>query len=40
LLRKKGKAELLKQLDELKAELGSLRVAQVTGQGGAKLAKM
>ena len=30
-LRGKNKEELVKQLDELKQELASLRVAQVTG---------
>lgn len=34
-------AKLLRQLDDLRNELGALRVAKVSGQGGAsKLAKM
>jgi large subunit ribosomal protein L35e len=37
-LRNKNKAELTKQLDELKQELGSLRVQKITG--GARLQKM
>jgi ribosomal protein L29 len=39
-LRGKKKAELQKQLDELKQELSQLRVAQVTGGVASKLAKM
>lgn len=39
-LRKASKADLLKQLDEMKAELSQLRIAKVTGSGGAKLSKM
>jgi len=40
-LRGKTKQDLLKQLDELKTELGQLRVAKVSGQGGpSKLAKI
>jgi hypothetical protein len=37
-LRNKNKAELTKQLDELKQELASLRVQKITG--GARLQKM
>jgi hypothetical protein len=37
----KDDAKLLKQLDDLRNELGQLRVSKVSGQGGAsKLAKM
>ena len=39
-LRSKKKTELLKQLDELKTELASLRVQQVTGGAPSKLAKI
>ena len=40
-LREKGKEELLKQLEELKNELSTLKVAKVSGQGGpSKMAKM
>eukprot|EP00299_Pterocystis_sp_00344_P007115 c2147_g1_i1.p2 GENE.c2147_g1_i1~~c2147_g1_i1.p2 ORF type:complete len:135 (+),score=40.26 c2147_g1_i1:34-405(+) len=39
-LRNKGKAELLKQLADLKKELGELRVAKVTGGAAAKLSKI
>ena len=39
-LRNKNKAELLKQLDELKNELAQLRVAKVTGGAASKLAKI
>jgi len=39
-LRSKGKTELLKQLDELKQELSTLRVAKVTGGAASKLAKI
>mmetsp|Transcript_5082 Transcript_5082/g.7737 ORF Transcript_5082/g.7737 Transcript_5082/m.7737 type:complete len:124 (-) Transcript_5082:130-501(-) len=39
-LRQKGKADLLKQLDELKAELSQLRVTKVTGGAPSKLAKI
>ncbi|KAK3756346.1 hypothetical protein RRG08_038836 [Elysia crispata] len=39
-LRGKKKEELLKQLDELKTELQTLRVAKVTGGAAAKLAKI
>lgn len=39
-LRTKGKKDLLKQLDELKAELGTLRVAQVTQGAASKLGKI
>ena len=39
-LRGKKKVELQKQLDELKNELATLRVAQVTGGAPSKLAKM
>eukprot|EP01106_Pelomyxa_sp_JSP_P015904 TRINITY_DN5661_c0_g1_i3.p2 TRINITY_DN5661_c0_g1~~TRINITY_DN5661_c0_g1_i3.p2 ORF type:complete len:141 (-),score=71.53 TRINITY_DN5661_c0_g1_i3:76-447(-) len=39
-LRKKKKPELEKQLEELKTELGGLRVAQVTGGAPSKLAKI
>eukprot|EP01128_Nolandella_sp_AFSM9_P007995 TRINITY_DN457_c0_g1_i1.p1 TRINITY_DN457_c0_g1~~TRINITY_DN457_c0_g1_i1.p1 ORF type:complete len:122 (-),score=37.10 TRINITY_DN457_c0_g1_i1:64-429(-) len=35
-----SRTELLKQLDELRGELSSLRVAQVTGGTPAKLAKI
>lgn len=39
-LRDKSKSELLSLLNELKGELASLRVAQVTGGAPAKLAKI
>jgi large subunit ribosomal protein L35e len=39
-LRGKKKEELVKQLDELRNELSSLRVAKVTGGAASKLAKM
>jgi len=39
-LRTKKKEELVKQLDELKQELASLRVAQVTGGAASKLSKI
>jgi len=39
-LRGKKKDELLKQLDELKQELASLRVAKVTGGAASKLSKI
>lgn len=39
-LRTKGKNDLVKQLDELKSELASLRVAKVTGGAASKLSKM
>merc|ERR1712212_512093 len=39
-LRLKKKEELVKQLDELKQELASLRVAQVTGGAASKLSKI
>ena len=39
-LRQKNKADLLKQLEDLKAELASLRVAKVTGGAASKLSKM
>ncbi|GMH69864.1 hypothetical protein TrRE_jg6403 [Triparma retinervis] len=39
-LRSKPKDELLKQLDELKAELATLRVAKVTGGAASKLMKI
>lgn len=39
-LRTKDKKDLLKQLDELKTELTSLRVAKVTGGAASKLSKM
>merc|ERR1712141_922842 len=39
-LRGKNKEELLKQLDELKNELQTLRVAKVTGGAATKLAKI
>ena len=39
-LRNKGKADLEKQLDELKAELSALRVAKVTGGAASKLSKI
>lgn len=39
-LREKSKAELDKQLDDLKQELANLRVAKVTGGTASKLAKI
>merc|ERR1712105_271073 len=39
-LRTKKKEELVKQLEELKQELGSLRVAKVTGGAASKLSKI
>merc|ERR1711971_370185 len=39
-LRTKGKADLTKQLDELKSELATLRVAKVTGGAASKLSKI
>eukprot|EP01092_Planopodium_desertum_P002661 TRINITY_DN141708_c0_g1_i1.p2 TRINITY_DN141708_c0_g1~~TRINITY_DN141708_c0_g1_i1.p2 ORF type:complete len:135 (-),score=35.51 TRINITY_DN141708_c0_g1_i1:55-459(-) len=39
-LRAKNKADLIKQLEELKTELAQLRVAQVTGGAPNKLAKI
>uniref|UniRef100_A0A1W7R9R3 Large ribosomal subunit protein uL29 n=1 Tax=Hadrurus spadix TaxID=141984 RepID=A0A1W7R9R3_9SCOR len=39
-LRGKKKDDLLKQLDELKQELGALRVAKVTGGAASKLSKI
>jgi len=39
-LRTKQKADLVKQLDELKKELSELRVAKVTGGAASKLAKI
>ena len=40
-LRDKSSEELLKQVDDLKAELSQLRVAKVSGQGGpSKLSKI
>lgn len=39
-LRTKTKSELMSQLKELKEELQSLRIAQVTGGAPAKLAKI
>merc|ERR1712137_1414775 len=39
-LRNKGKADLLKQLGELKKELAELRVAKVTGGAASKLSKI
>jgi len=39
-LRGKKKEDLMKQLDELKQELASLRVAQVTGGAASKLSKI
>ena len=39
-LRKCSKDDLLKQLEEMKAELSQLRIAQATGSGGAKLSKI
>ena len=39
-LRTKNKADLMKQLEELKTELAALRVAKVTGGAASKLSKM
>ena len=39
-LRGRKKEELQKQLDELRQELASLRVAKVTGGAASKLSKM
>merc|ERR1712125_202419 len=39
-LRTKTKADLTKQLDELKSELATLRVAKVTGGAASKLSKI
>lgn len=39
-LRTKTKAELLKQLEDLKKELAQLRITKVTGGAGSKLAKI
>ena len=39
-LRSKSKSDLMKQLDEMKSELTSLRVAKVTGGAASKLSKM
>ena len=39
-LRTKSKGDLIKQLDEMKSELASLRVAKVTGGAASKLSKM
>ena len=39
-MRTKKKEELIKQLDDLKTELGSLRVAKVTGGAASKLSKI
>jgi large subunit ribosomal protein L35e len=39
-LRSKSKTELTKQLDELKHELATLKVAKVTGGAASKLAKI
>merc|ERR1712070_899026 len=39
-LRNKGKADLEKQLEELKTELAALRVAKVTGGAASKLSKI
>nr|CBV76075.1 60S ribosomal protein L35 [Polytomella sp. Pringsheim 198.80] len=39
-LRSKSKAELLSQLKDLKSELASLRVAQVTGGAANKISKI
>lgn len=39
-LRTKSKAEMVKQLEELKKELSELRVAKVTGGAASKLAKI
>merc|ERR1712021_280710 len=39
-LRTKNKADLMKQLEELKTELAALRVAKVTGGAASKLSKI
>ncbi len=39
-LRSKSRADLLKQLDDLKSELAQLRVAKVTGGAASKLVKI
>merc|ERR1712098_559608 len=39
-LRNKKKEELVKQLEDLKTELGSLKVAKVTGGAASKLSKI
>eukprot|EP00170_Pyropia_yezoensis_P005567 contig_22612_g5582 len=39
-LRTKTKADLVKQLDDLKQELGQLRVAKVTGGAASKISKI
>mmetsp|Transcript_17360 Transcript_17360/g.37514 ORF Transcript_17360/g.37514 Transcript_17360/m.37514 type:complete len:125 (-) Transcript_17360:196-570(-) len=39
-LRTKSKGDLTKQLDEMKSELASLRVAKVTGGAASKLSKI
>ena len=39
-LRKKGKKDLLKQIDNLRQELHQLRVAQVSGGAPAKVASI
>merc|ERR1712231_36485 len=39
-VRTKNKADLMKQLEELKTELAALRVAKVTGGAASKLAKI
>ena len=39
-MRTKKKEELTKQLDDLKTELGSLKVAKVTGGAASKLSKI
>merc|ERR1712037_509017 len=39
-LRSKNKQDLMKQLDEMKSELASLRVAKVTGGAASKLSKI
>merc|ERR1712087_991214 len=39
-LRNKSKVDLMKQLDEMKSELASLRVAKVTGGAASKLSKI
>ena len=39
-MRTKKKEELVKQLEDLKTELGSLKVAKVTGGAASKLSKI
>ena len=39
-MRQKKKEELVKQLEDLKTELGSLQVAKVTGGAASKLSKI